>query len=151
MAANARSFEEYWLAFVRAHSHPSTRRLVFAAVSAGIGSAAAGVLVRKPLLLLLSPFIAFGPTLFAQKIAGAAPVLAAAHPLFYVLSSLKMWRMTLKGTIEGEVARAMAVERDADRGTRAWRTGQPQREGEGEAEEAEAYPRPNMVTDHTLH
>lgn len=147
MAVNARTFEAYWLAFVRAHSHPSTRRLVFAAVSAGIGSAAAGVLARKPLLLLLSPFIAFGPTLFAQKIAGKAPVLAAAHPVFYVLSSLKMWRMTLKGTIDGEVARAMAEERTADRAARAPQTGS-RREGE----EAEApYPRPNMVTDHTLH
>jgi hypothetical protein len=148
MAANARSFEEYWLAFVRAHSHPSTRRLVFAAVSAGIGSAAAGVLARRPLLLLLSPFIAFGPTLLAQKIAGKAAVLAAAHPLFYLLSSLKMWRMILRGTIDGEVARAMAEERAPDHAARAAQTGHPGRE----RDEAEApYPRPNMVTDHTLH
>jgi hypothetical protein len=106
------------------------------------------MLARRPLLLLLSPLIAFGPTLFAQKIAGKAAALAAAHPLFYLLSSLKMWRMILKGSIDGEVARAMAEERASDRAARTAQTGHSGRE----REEAESpYPRPNMVTDHTLH
>ena len=138
MAAGAPTFEEYWLAFVRAHSLPSTRRLAVATMSAGIGAAAMGVLARRPLLLLLSPVIAFAPSLLARKLAKSAPPSGSARPLFYALASLKMWHMTVSGTMEGEVARAMAVEPDAERAS------------PGVTPEA-PYPRPNMVTDHTLH
>ena len=138
MAAGAPTFEEYWLAFVRAHSLPSTRRLAVATMSAGIGAAAMGVLARRPLLLLLSPVIAFAPSFLARRLARNSPPSDAAHPLFYALASLKMWHMTVSGTMEGEVARAMAEEPDVDRASPG---GSP----------ATPYPRPNMVTDHTLH
>jgi len=142
MASGAPTFDEYWLAFVRAHFRPSTRRLVCAAMNAAIGSAAIGVLARRPLLLLLAPVIAFTPSIIARKIAGTAPPLGSAHPLFYALSSLKMWHMTIAGTMEAEVSRVMAEEHAAD--------GVPPRPGSSSSPEA-PYPRPNMVTDHTLH
>jgi hypothetical protein len=144
MASGGPTFDEYWLAFVRAHFRPSTRRLVCASVNAAIGSAAIGVLARRPLLLLLAPVIAFTPSLIARKIEGAAAgsASASAHPLFYALSSLKMWHMTISGTMEAEVSRIMAEEHAAD-------SAAPHASGGGSAEAP--YPRPNMVTDHTLH
>jgi hypothetical protein len=139
MASIAPTFEEYWLAFVRAHSRPSTRRLVYATMSAGIGAVAIGVLARRPFLLLLAPVIAFAPSLVAQKIAGNAPPLGSVHPVLHALSSLKMWHMTVSGTMESEVLRVMAEERHDDRASPERESPEPQ------------YPRPNMVTDHTLH
>jgi hypothetical protein len=139
MASVAPTFEEYWLAFVRAHSRPSTRRLVYATMSAGIGAAAIGVLTRRPFLLLLAPVIAFAPSLIAQKVAGSTPPLGSMHPVFHALSSLKMWHMTVSGTMESEVVRIMAEERDVDRAAPERTSPEPH------------YPRPNMVTDHTLH
>ena len=141
MASWALTFDEYWLAFVRAHFRPSTRRLVCASMNAAIGSAAIGVFARRPILLLLAPVIAFTPSLIAQKIAGTATPFGSGHPLFYGLSCLKMWRMTISGTMEAEVTRVMAEARDAD--------GAPPPPSPGSPEAP--YPRPNMVTDHTLH
>ena len=140
MASGAPTFDEYWLAFVRAHFRPSTRRLVCAAMNAAVGATAIGLLARRPLLVLLAPVIAFTPSLIARKIAGTAPPLGSAHPLFYALSSLKMWHMTISGTMEAEVLRVMAEDHKAG-------VAPPPPAGDPEA----AYPRPNMVTDHTLH
>jgi len=133
MSADSLSFEEYWDAFVRAHASPSLRRLSFAATSAGIGAATAFLITRRSVFLVLSPVLAFVPTWLARKLAGETAELLHEQPLFFAAASLKLWHMTLIGAIEEEVARATsmspAYERFVD----------------------EELPRPNMVTDHTLH
>jgi hypothetical protein len=134
MSAGTLTFEEYWVAFVRAHASPSLRRLSFASMSAGIGAATAFLLTRRSVFLVLSPFVAFAPPWVARKLAGdeEAPLLRS-HPLFYAAASLKLWHLTLTGAMEAEVDRIMAsvpFEPPFD---------------------DEELPRPNMVTDHTLH
>jgi hypothetical protein len=133
MSADTLSFEEYWVAFVRAHASPSLRRLSFASMSAGIGAATAFLLTRRSVFLLLSPFVAFVPPWLARKLAGEEAALHHDHPLFYAAANFKLWHMTLTGAMEAEVGRIMAsmpFEPPFD---------------------DEELPRPNMVTDHTLH
>ncbi|HEX3597142.1 MAG TPA: Mpo1-like protein [Polyangiaceae bacterium] len=126
------TFEDYWGTFVRAHAAPSLRRLSFMAMSAGLGSATAFLLTRRTLFLLLAPVVAFVPPFIARRLSGESSAFAAEHPLYYAAASLKMWHMTLTGTMEGEVGRFTAEEPPRD-------AGDP------------SFPRPNMVTDHTLH
>lgn len=102
-------------------------------MSAGIGSATAFLLTRRSVFLLLSPFVAFVPPLMARKLAGEESVIRESHPLFYAAASFKLWHLTLTGAMEAEVDRIMSsvpFEPPFD---------------------DEELPRPNMVTDHTLH
>jgi hypothetical protein len=124
------SFEEYWVTFVRAHVNVATRRVQFVATSLGLASALAGVVWRRGMLVVLAPAIAWLPTWLAQRAfeEGAPP---PRHTGFAVAANLKMWRMTLDGTMDDEVDRLVPVD-----GRSPGRAGTPQ---------------PNMVTDHTLH
>lgn len=133
MSAGSLSFEEYWDVFVRAHASPSLRRLTFAATSAGIGAMTVFLITRRAVFLVLSPVVAFVPPWLACKLAGETTELLHAHPLFLAAASLKLWHLTLTGAIEAEVVRV----------TMASPPYEPFVD--------EELPRPNMVTDHTLH
>jgi hypothetical protein len=133
MSTESLSFEAYWDAFVRAHASPSLRRLSFAATSAGIGAATAFFITRRAVFLVLSPVVAFVPTWLARKLAGETAEVGPAHPLFFAAASLKLWHLTLTGALEAEVVRV----------TMASPPYEPFVD--------EELPRPNMVTDHTLH
>jgi hypothetical protein len=135
MAAKGRAFDEYWRAFVRAYEAPTTRYFLFMSVSAGIGSAVVGVLARRPLLLLLAPVVAFVPPWLVRRVAGDGPITGVARPVFFAAACVRLWELTLAGQMEAEVARV----RETPAGS------------EEEADEDPPFPRPNMVTDHTLH
>lgn len=127
------TFDEYWDLFVRAHAEPSVRRVHFVATSAGLGVAAVGVLTRRVTLLLVATAVAFVPPWAARKAGGPRTTLPF-HPAYAALASARMWRMTLVGTMSAEVVRVLRTDvedaPDSDDGP---------------------LPRPNMVTDHTLH
>ncbi|HEX4340279.1 MAG TPA: Mpo1-like protein [Polyangiaceae bacterium] len=133
MTTDGATFDEYWATFVRAHAAPSLRRLSFVAMSAGLATATAFLFTRRALLLLLAPVVAFTPPLMARKLAGDDSSLAAEHPLFFAAASLKMWHLTLTGAMAAEVGRVTASDTPFS------------------PTEGDVFPRPNMVTDHTLH
>ena len=102
-------------------------------MSAAIGSATAFLLTRRSVFLVLSPFVAFVPPWLARKLEGETDELDEGHPLFFAAASFKLWHMTLTGAMEAEVERIMSsmpFDPPFD---------------------DEELPRPNMVTDHTLH
>lgn len=101
-------------------------------MSAGIGTATAFLLTRRSVFLVLSPLVAFVPPWVARKLAGEPEALHRGYPLFFAAANFKLWHLTLTGAMEAEVERIMAsvpFEPPFD----------------------EELPRPNMVTDHTLH
>src|SRR5690349_8289663 len=130
MESQAPTFEEYWARFVRARVRLATRRVQFAATSVGLASAFAGLVWRRGILVVLAPAVAWVPTWIAQRAFEDDAQQPPLHAGFEVAANLKMWRMTLAGTMDAEVER-LAADREP-----------PEREG---------APRPNMVTDHTLH
>ena len=129
-------FREYWPVFVRAHESPAVRRVHFVATTAGIGCAVLGVFGRRLSLVLAAPAVALVPTWIARRFAGSASVELPAHAVFRVAASLKMWAMTLAGTMAREAASVVDASRE---------------EPLDMADEDHPYPPPNMVTDHTLH
>jgi hypothetical protein len=125
------TFEEYWVHFVRAHVHRATRRVQFVAISLGLASAFAGLVWKRGILVVLAPAVAWVPTWLAQRAFEDGAPRPPAHAVFEVAANLKMWRMTLAGTMDAEVQRlAAAADSEIDHN---------------------GAPQPNMVTDHTLH
>jgi len=97
----------------------------------GLASAFAGLVWKRGVLVVLAPAVAWVPTWLAQRAFEGGAERPPFHAAFEAAANLKMWRMTLAGTMDAEVERLAA-------------TNGPARDGERE-------PRPNMVTDHTLH
>lgn len=125
------SFEEYWVRFVRAHMGVATRRVQFAATSLGLASLLAGLVWRRGMLVVLAPAVAWIPTWVAQRSLEVGAARPPVYAPFEIAANLQMWRMTLAGTMDAEVARLAPPD---DRNETKPRT-----------------PKPNMVTDHTLH
>lgn len=131
------TFDEYWPAFVRAHESSVVRRVHFVATSAAVGCAVAGVFGRRLTLVLAAPAVALLPTWVARRLSGNASAPLPGHAVFRVVASLKMWAMTLAGTMVEEAVNIASAERDD--GVTA------------DADQDLPHPPPNMVTDHTLH
>jgi hypothetical protein len=132
MSEPSPSFDEYWALFVRAHASPFVRRVHFFSVTAALGCAVLGVLTRRRGLVLAASAVAVVPPWAARKLDKGETLPPPLHPLLTLLATTKMWQMTLAGTMDAEVARLMGpvTEDEPADGT---------------------HPRPNMVTDHTLH
>ncbi len=107
MTEHFESYEEFWLHYVRAHTKKSTRRVHFAAFSAGLVLACAGVVTPKKWLLLAAPLVAGVPAVLSHFLfEGNRPV--TARPLWALRADFEMWRKTLAGTMDDEVLAATA-------------------------------------------
>jgi hypothetical protein len=131
----SRGFAEYWDRYVRYHSDDRVGRLQFAATTVGIGVAVTGVLARRPSLIALASAFAFAPAAVARTLWGKDPSVIHGVPLYRIGAALKAWRLTLVGGMQAEVERVAGAAPAAPEAP----------------PEAEPIPRPNMVTDHTLH
>jgi hypothetical protein len=131
----SRGFAEYWARYVRYHADPRVRRLQFAATTVGIGVAVSGVLTRRPSLIALATAFAFAPAAVARVVWGKDTSDLHGAPLYRMAAALKAWGLTLSGAMQAEVGRV---------------SGDPVAAPES-PHEADPIPRPNMVTDHTLH
>lgn len=136
MADSSLRFHEYWPLFVRAHENPVVRRVHFVATTIGVGCAVLGAFGRRMSFVLAAPTVALVPTWIARRIIEPAASPLPRHAVFGILASLKMWGMTLAGTIDEEAARLADVRESEDSDFE---------------DEDHAHPPPNMVTDHTLH
>jgi len=85
---------------------------------------------RRGLLVVLAPAVVWIPTWIARRAFEDDASRRPFHTVFEVAANLRMWRMTLAGAMDAEVERLAADRQPTER---------------------EAAPRPNMVTDHTLH
>jgi len=136
MSDSRMSFEQYWVLFVRAHVNPLARRTRFAATSASVACAAAGVLSRRGSLLVLAAALAWVPNWVARQMLEGAVVGVPANVPYAVLASLKLCEMSLLGTFDAEIQRVLAIDEQ-----------KPMNAPGGDP----TVPPPNMVTDHTLH
>lgn len=131
------SFDEYWARYVRFHADPRLRRLQFAATSLGLGVAVSGVLTRRLSLLGAATSFAFVPAIVARALWGRDTSPIEGHPLYRIVAAVRAWHLTLVGTMQAEVERASAAAGVS---------------GAGDVpSHGDEFPRPNMVTDHTLH
>jgi hypothetical protein len=134
MADAPSSFDEYWSRYVRFHADERMRKLQFASTTVGLGVAATGLLLRRLSVVAAASAFAFAPSVFARLAWGKSSEPIQGSPLYRVAAAVKAWRMTVNGTLQAEIDRVSTPERPVE---------EPSRE--------ERLPRPNMVTDHTLH
>jgi hypothetical protein len=132
--ADAPSFDEYWSRYVRFHADERMRKLQFAATTVGLGVATAGFFMRRLSVVAAASAFAFAPSVFARLAWGKSSESIQGSPLYRVAAAVKAWRMAVNGTLQAEIDRVTAPEHVS---------AEPSRD--------EPMPRPNMVTDHTLH
>jgi hypothetical protein len=136
MADHSGSFEDYWVEFVRAHRSPESRRVRFVAMTAGFALSVVAAVSRKAGLFAAALAVAAVPGIGALRTVRADGTSLPARVSFAAMANLRMWQLTLLGTMDAEVRRVLGDESPAS----------------AAAEEGgEPLPKPNMVTDHTLH
>lgn len=104
------TYEEFWPFYVREHSDPTNRKLHFVGTTGSILLLAAAVVRRKPMHVLHALLSGYGGAwvghFFFQKNKPAT----FKYPLWSLYSDFRMYGKILAGTMDEEVARALADE-----------------------------------------
>jgi hypothetical protein len=101
------SFEDFWPFYVRAHANETNRTLHFAGLTLAMGSAALGLLTRRPSLLVAAPVFGYGLAWIGHyAVEGNTPA-TFGHPLWSLRGDFRMWWKTATGTMSAEVERVM--------------------------------------------
>jgi hypothetical protein len=89
------SFDDFFRYYISQHSKPATRWVHFASTHAGAGLALAGILRRRPGLLLAAPLATYGPAFLSHWfIEGNSPVTLKGNVLWAMRGDLRMiWTM----------------------------------------------------------
>lgn len=128
------SFEEFWPYYVREHQNKRTRKLHFIGTGLAVGLAATGLLTGRGLLLALAPVAGYGPAWFSHfRIEKNRPA-TFKYPLYSLAADFVMFNKMLRGTMDAEVERVLAMEAE------------PAPESDPEPDIVT-----NMATDGTLH
>lgn len=112
MAQRFESFDDFWPFYVRAHSKKSTRILHFLGTSAGVTSAAAGLLTGRLAMLLAAPILGYGPAWIGHFVFEGNVPATFGHPLWSLKADFVMFSKMLRGTMDDEVERVMGRERE---------------------------------------
>lgn len=106
------TYEEFWPFYVREHSDPTNRKLHFVGTSGTIALVIAAIVRRKPIHLLHAAISGYGGAwighFFFQKNTPAT----FKYPLWSLFSDFRMYGKILAGTMNDEVARALAAEEE---------------------------------------
>jgi len=102
-----RSFEQFWPYYVREHSKKTTRALHFIGTTAAMGCVAAGVFAKKRWLLALAPIVGYGPAWIGHFFVEKNRPATFDYTLWSFQADLKMWSMTLRGSMDAEVERVL--------------------------------------------
>ena len=103
----AATFEEFWERYVRAHAHPRTRALhAVGTLSAG-ALIAAGILRRRPALVLAAPLVDYAIAQLSHRTIEGNATQPYRNPRWHVRAELRMCARTLAGTMDAEVARCV--------------------------------------------
>ena len=126
-----RSFEEFWPYYLREHSKVGTRALHFAGTTAAMVAAAAGVVLRRPALLIAAPVVGYGMSWIGHFFIEKNRPATFKYPLWSFQGDMKMWGMIAKGTLDAEIERitkSNGVHREGgeDQGASAAATPDPQ-------------------------
>ena len=115
--ARMMTFEEFWPYYVAEHSKPLTRKFHFVGTTAAMACVAGAVVLRRPSLLLLAAVAGYGPAWASHFfIEGNRPA-TFTYPKWSLLADLVMWKKTVDGTMDEEVARVLAGKAAAARAT----------------------------------
>jgi len=101
------TFQEFWPAYLRAHSRPATRAVHYCATLVGAGSAIIAAATLEPFFLAgIGPAyaLAIGSHRFIEK---NRPLIRV-NPVFGAIADLRMFWLALTGGLTRELARENA-------------------------------------------
>lgn len=94
-----RSYDEFFLFYLRAHSHPSNRILHFTGSVLGIAVAIAAFALHHPWYALLWPVIGYGFAWFGHFVVEGNKPATFGHPWWSFISDYRMVWLMLTGQL----------------------------------------------------
>jgi hypothetical protein len=106
------SFEEFWPYYVGEHAKKTTRSFHFVGTTAALGCVAWGILLRKKWLLALAPVAGYGPAWISHFFIEKNKPASFTYPLWSLRADMVMWWKMATRTMDAEVERVLAEERE---------------------------------------
>ena len=100
------SFEEFWPHYVRLHRRRETHLFHAAGSLACLGILAAAMLMGRPALAILGPFVDYGVAQASHRVYERNRTMPWRNPLWHTRAEFRMLRLVLTGRMRSEVARA---------------------------------------------
>ncbi|WP_438029845.1 cytochrome P450 [Sorangium sp. So ce233] len=114
------TFDDFWDHYLREHRTGLNRALHLTGTAAALLLAGAGVVRRKPRLLLLAPLVGYGAAWLGHFLVERNRPATFHSPLWSLRADLRMLRLAVTGRLGGELRRAGAQPQEAaPEGTRA--------------------------------
>ena len=102
------TFEEFWPFYVREHAKKSTRILHFIGTTTAVSLAAAGLVTRRPWMLLVAPVFGYGPAWVSHFFIEHNRPATFKYPLWSLKADFVMWKKIVTGKMDAEVQKALA-------------------------------------------
>jgi len=101
----SRSYREFWPRYLDAHADAGTRWLHFAGTGLGLGALVLGLALGSVVLVVLAPVLAYGLAWLGHFGVARNRPATFTHPLWSLLSDLRMLGLWLTGRLDAELRR----------------------------------------------
>ncbi len=98
------TFRQFWPLYLKAHSHPKTRAVHYAATVIGVGSALVAAVTLQP-LYLLGIAVAYALAIGSHAVVENNHSMIRVNPVWGALADLRMFWMALTGGLKNEIDR----------------------------------------------
>lgn len=99
------SFEEFWPFYLGEHANPVNRRMHQAGTTAALTVFAAGVVLRRPRLMLAAPLFGYGPAWVGHFFVEKNKPASFGYPLWSFIGDFKMNALMWSGKLDAELDR----------------------------------------------
>ncbi|HAA93170.1 MAG: hypothetical protein CMM48_06120 [Rhodospirillaceae bacterium] len=103
MSQRYNSFEEFWPAYLRAHSRPATRACHYFATIIGVGCAVAALVTQIWWLVLVGIAGGYGVAVASHPVIEGNSALVRPHTVWAACSDLKMFGLWATGRLKNEL------------------------------------------------
>jgi len=110
METDKASFDDFWLEYVRAHSHPLNRQLHMIGMGLALACLVAAIFKRRLSLLLLAPVLGYGFAWCGHLLVEKNMPKSFSRPIDSLHANLLLFWKTLCGEMDAELARAREAE-----------------------------------------
>jgi hypothetical protein len=113
METDKTSFDDFWLEYVREHSHPLNRQLHMIGTGLALACLVGGIFKRRLSLLVLAPVLGYGFAWCGHFFVEKNTPKSFSRPLDSLQANMLLCWKTLCGEMDAELARAKPSETSA--------------------------------------
>ncbi len=99
------TYREFWPFYLGEHSRPQTRRLHYLGTGGAFAALVLALLLAEPWVLIAVPLLGYGPAWAAHFWVERNRPATFRHPLWSLVSDVRMFALWLSGRIDAELAR----------------------------------------------